>query len=473
MDEVDIGKKGETWFVQEANNSDLLAHSPSNGDQNGWDFFVEHPKGPPGGLHSGLRLRSLIQVKTTSPQYKVPKLKLSALIKLAETPIPAFVLHLHHDGRKVVGAQLYHINSEVMKFAAVRKSLNPGKNPDVAFKASWKIQNFFSIEDYNRIMLDVCREAGGYHIYTHAKISQAESVGFDMANYPVLSKQIRPPFRNACLSMEPQKVTLCQDRFDLTKEDVVAELALDLPAVSEFSPASTNLTVSVGSTSATLCDQAVTLVRDEKGELARIDISGDTARVNIDLLTGRCILKLEIDNVERPIEGLMHRLKWLMLLHDKESRLTIGHENLCFAQFNNLGLDGHRNIFFHPMLFAKSVSTAIYEQFGPTSVSTTFSEIVDGIHENFKVFRDLYSNNVIVPDDDSWFEGMGYIKNGLFNFKGFEILTSTVGSVKNVKPVSGGVELELANVSFSGAKLLDFNLMLKDRLPEYTQPLCR
>lgn len=454
MAEVDIGKKGETWFVQQANNCDLLAHSPNNGDQNGWDFFIEHPQGLPGSIHSGLRLRSLVQVKTTSPKYNVPKLKLSALIKLAETPIPAFVLHLQHDGDSVVKSQLYHIGPEVVKFAALRKALHPTNNPDVALKESWANLHFRHVQDYHQVMIDVCREAGGYHLYTFTKIAQAESAGFDLRNAAASSGHVK---FNDPVILAPTflgRTVLKHDRFGLTTEQVDARLTVELSPFEKRDWKSADLVARVGDVTATLLNQTLEVHRDDAGAPVRLNITGDAVALDFDFVSGRSCLALKIDNVPRPIESLMHSLKWMMALHDKTSELLVRVNNETVINLGELSLEGHRNVFYHHWQFCKAISMAFQEQYGPSSCLTTFAEVADAIMSNIKTFLDMFDSSSVFVDEPWWDKGMPRHKHGTLVFKDHQISASSKLYVERAEVKDNGYMLHLSDAHIRAGSIL-------------------
>jgi hypothetical protein len=181
-DEIDIGRKGESWFANEANRRNLRAQRPDNGDVNGWDYLVEHPVMPASIFTSRTRVKSFVQIKTTSPQYRTPVLSLTAMMKLVETELPAFVLHLHYQDSDVVDQWLYHVDFDLMEKAMLldrvaREEIekNPDARPlnkrDFRFAKGSHIARYGGIESYDTLVTDIATQYGGVGKYMSKKQS--------------------------------------------------------------------------------------------------------------------------------------------------------------------------------------------------------------------------------------------------------------------------------------------------------------
>ena len=188
QEEIDIGCKGESWFVYQANRINVRAQRPTNGDVYGWDYLLEHQPRKESILQARVRQKSFVQLKTTSAPYETPRLKLSAMLKLVETDIPSFVLHLHYDGNDVVGQWLYHVSDEVMDEAMLKARIAERKletDPDAKklnqidfqFRKKWRIPSYESVADYEPTVFAIVDAAGGSDHYVTNKKSRRDNFG--------------------------------------------------------------------------------------------------------------------------------------------------------------------------------------------------------------------------------------------------------------------------------------------------------
>lgn len=249
-DEVDIGTKGESWFTLAANNVGLRAHRPTNGDMQGWDHVVEHPV-IPGSLFKGRsRIKSMVQVKTTAPKFRKPKIGLVALLKLVEADLPCFLLHLHHNGDDVVSQKLYHVDRAMINAALLQErearleiekniKATPLNKRDFKFGRDINpLTDFESVNDYHSIVVQIAQEYGGIAKYGAQKqlardcfrdssenfiltINDPEGCGSNIYNKLSSARNVIIPASEANINIARKQIMLASDALRLVDAQII------------------------------------------------------------------------------------------------------------------------------------------------------------------------------------------------------------------------------------------------------------
>jgi hypothetical protein len=127
-----VGNKGEAIFADWCADEGISAVR-SSPDVNGWDYFVEFapeidvscPRD-----HQKSLVKALVQVKATDKKRKSVPAKLSALQKLVDADMPAFIVHIAYShNRMPISAMILHIGNKQTELILenVRRLENKGR----------------------------------------------------------------------------------------------------------------------------------------------------------------------------------------------------------------------------------------------------------------------------------------------------------------------------------------------------------
>ncbi len=180
-----LGELAQDEFKRWCTACEMIA-SPPKPDRMGWDFFVEwepnHPNEP---LDRQNNLpKVFVQVKATASRIKSKTVsaKVSALKKLVDTELPAFIICLQYKGQKLTSAQLLHVGQrEIEKI--LKKTRETEKRSHLTHKASLSL----SLDNSQQIELDGSniRDRFEQHIndslfaYMQKKKEIVENCGFE------------------------------------------------------------------------------------------------------------------------------------------------------------------------------------------------------------------------------------------------------------------------------------------------------
>lgn len=175
-----IGRAGEKYLSLLLSEAGLTCN-PSTEDDGGWDLFVEWPgstKVGPIDTRPGPR-SALIQVKSTISQRMSWNVSLANALRLAKSPLPAFLVMLSKskDGRRAIYA--IHVGNEY-----IRRILEVGRRADAEQKLPHKSHlavKFSQRDCHTEDFVEWVEGVIGVDVseYSKNKKSYADTVGFE------------------------------------------------------------------------------------------------------------------------------------------------------------------------------------------------------------------------------------------------------------------------------------------------------